>query len=249
MKFVIKEETKIVQFIELFKFMKNLNEYVTLTCMEETINIQIMDGSHVSLLDIIFKAEWFSEYVYQKPETFSLNNVIFNKILNLYTVESILECSLNDDNFDISFLHSIQNKYFTIHLIDIEKDILSSSHESDLDFSIKTKILDKYVNDISVFGEEIEISCKNDKIYLSSNNEDGKITIEIENENLEEFNVVDDYETSFKFSLKYIQYVTKLKIVFGITHIYLNEDKPIMITFDNIDIEIKFYIAPKINDD
>ena len=249
MKFIIKEETKIVQFIELFKFMKNLSQYVTLNCTEERINIQILDESHVSLLDIKFKGEWFSEYIFIKNETFSINNNVFNKLLHLYTIGSTLECCLNDDKFDVSFLHSMQNKYFTIHLIDIEKDILSSENETDLDFSIKTKLLDKYINDIATFGEEIEISCKNDKLYLSSNNEEGKITIEIENKNMDSFNVVDDYNASFKFCLKYIQYITKLKIVFDVTHIYLNENLPIMITFDNIDIEIKYYIAPKINED
>ena len=66
---------------------------------------------------------------------------------------------------------------------------------------------------------------------------------------MDSFNVVDDYNASFKFCLKYIQYITKLKIVFDVTHIYLNENLPIMITFDNIDIEIKYYIAPKINED
>lgn len=249
MKFIIEEEKKIVQFIELFKFMKNLSQYVTLTCMEKTIHIQMMDESHVCLLNIKFNANWFSEYKYDKPETFSLNNIIFNKILNVYTIGSILECENDDERFNISFLHKLQNKYFTFHLIDIEKDILSSEYETDLDFSIKTKLLDKYINDISVFGEEIEISCKNDKLYLSSKNEEGKIIIEIENDNLEVFNVVDNYDKSFKFCLKYIQYITKLKIVFDVTHIYLNEDYPIMFTFDNIDIEIKYYIAPKINDD
>ena len=70
MKFIIKEETKIVQFIELFKFMKNLSQYVTLNCTEERINIQILDESHVSLLDIKFKGEWFSEYIFIKNETY-----------------------------------------------------------------------------------------------------------------------------------------------------------------------------------
>lgn len=248
MKFIIEEETKIVQFIELFKFMKNLSQYVTFECSENNIHIQVLDNSHVSLLDIDFKSKWFTEYSLQNNVTFSLNNVTFNKLLNIYTNGSVLKCCLNDDKFDVSFLHNLQNKYFSIHLIDIEKDILKPECDSDLDFSIKTKLFDKYINDISIFGDNVEITCKEDKILLSSKNEEGEIKIEIDNENLDTFNVVDDYNATFLFSIQFIQYITKLKIVFDTIHIYLNEESPIMITFDTIDIDIKYFISPKITD-
>ena len=86
MEFEINEEVKIVQFIELFKFMKNVSQYVSMICTEELINIQLLDDSHVSLLDIKFKCSWFTSYNCVKPVTFSINNLIFNKILNLYTL-------------------------------------------------------------------------------------------------------------------------------------------------------------------
>lgn len=250
MEFEINEEVKIVQFIELFKFMKNVSQYVSMICTDELINIQLLDDSHVSLLDIKFKCSWFSKYNCEKHITFSINNLIFNKILNIYTLGSFLHCSLNDDTFDISFLNKEENKYFTIHLLDIDKDILSpQSIETSLDFSIKTKLFDKYINDISIFGDDIEISCKDDKISLSSNSEEGKILIVIDNENLVNFNVVDDYDVSFKYSIKYIQYITKLKIVFHTTHIFIDENSPLIVKFDNIDIDITYYIAPKTEDE
>ena len=62
MKCIIKDTTKALQWIELFKMIKNLNSYCTISVKEEELYIQIMDDSHVCLLNINIEKWWFESY-------------------------------------------------------------------------------------------------------------------------------------------------------------------------------------------
>jgi|TARA_B110000114_G_C15060047_1_gene384986 proliferating cell nuclear antigen len=249
MEFIIQENEKIIEWVELFKFMKNLDDYVTFVCDVDKINIQLMDKSHVTLLNINIDKEWFHSYKCDSNLIFSVNNNIFTKLLALYTKDNVMECKVDDERLHLSYLHKDQNKYFSISQIDIEKELLNAQKiDTDLDFKLKTKQLDKYVNDLSIFGEDIEIKCKQDKLYFNSSNEEGSISIEIQGEQLLEFNVVDDLDFVSKFPGKYICYISKLKISYSNVELYVDDSNPLRIHFSGEHIEIDYYIAPK-NDD
>ena len=253
MKFQIVDVKKAIEFIELIKLIKTLSQHLTCMCDSEKLYIQVMDGSHVCLVDLIIPNTWFDTYE-SSNITFSVSSTILSKICSMYTLDSIIEIIIDDSNQDkinIHLLHTQQNKLFSIPLMDIEKDTLTTKElDTKLDFQIKTKLLEKYVTELTTFGEDIIIECKNDKIYLSTEGIEGSYNIEIKNENLEEFNVIDNYVFKGSYSIKYLQYITKLNIVYPVINLYLDEDSPLMVTFNTSnDIKIKFYIAPKCTDE
>lgn len=249
MKFIIKENDKINEFIELIKFMKNLSQYTTMMCNSEHIHIQLLDDSHVSLLDIDIQSKWFETYECDEPLTFSVNNNILSKLFALYTKGSIMETEIDEEKYHLSYLNDKENKYFTIGLIDIDKELLSPViQDTDLDFSLSTSLLDTYLNDLSIFGEDLEIICNNDTLYLTTEGDEGNMKIEISVKSLIQFNVIDDYEFRCKYSSKYLKYISKLKKKY--IHLYLDANNPLLITFDNeTGIKINYFIAPKINED
>jgi len=250
MKFVIKEHDKISEFIELIKFMKNLSQYTTMMCNTENIHIQLLDDSHVSLLDINIPNEWFESYECDEPLTFSVSNIILSKLFALYTKESVMETEIDEEKYHLSYLNDKENKYFTICLIDIDKELLSPViQDTDLDFSLNTSLLDHYLSDLSIFGEDLEIICNNDTLYLITEGDEGTMKIEVSVKSLVEFNVVDDYKFHCKYASKYLQYISKLKKSYKNVHLYLDDNSPLLITFNNGGIKINYFIAPKINDD
>jgi proliferating cell nuclear antigen len=251
MKFVIKEHDKISEFIELIKFMKNLSQYTTMMCNTENIHIQLLDDSHVSLLDINIPNEWFESYECDEPLTFSVSNIILSKLFALYTKESVMETEIDEEKYHLSYLNDKENKYFTICLIDIDKELLSPViQDTDLDFSLNTSLLDHYLSDLSIFGEDLEIICNNDTLYLITEGDEGTMKIEVSVKSLVEFNVVDDYKFHCKYASKYLQYISKLKKSYKNVHLYLDDNSPLLITFNNDGgIKINYFIAPKINDD
>lgn len=251
MKFQIKEVKKAVEFIELIKLIKTLSQHLTCMCTSDQIYIQIMDSSHVCLVDLIIPNTWF--YIYEsKNITFSVSANILTKVCTMYTLDSIIEFIIDDENpdkLDIHIMHKLQNKMFSIPLMDIERDILSTKDlDTKLDFQLGTKVLEKYVTELAMFGEDISIECHDDKLYLGSEGLEGKYNIEIENDQLEEFNVIEGYNFKGSYSIKYLQYISKLFITYPTINLYLDEDSPLMITFTSTDIKIKFFVAPKCTD-
>ena len=201
MKFIIKTDEKIIEFIEIIKFMKNLSQYTTMMCNSNHIHIQLLDDSHVSLLDVNIPSEWFDSYECDNPLTFSVSNNILSKLFGLYTKGSIMETEIDEEKYHLSYLNDKENKYFTICLIDIDKELLTPEEkDTDLDFTIKTTLLDTYLSDLSIFGEDLEIIYKNDTLYLTSEGDEGTMKIEIPDNSLTELNVIDDYEFRCKYS-------------------------------------------------
>jgi proliferating cell nuclear antigen PCNA len=258
MKFQIKDVSKAYEFIELIKFIKNLSSDITCQCVKEHIYIQVMDSSHVCLVDIYIPKNWFHMYETSNI-TFSMKTAILAKIVAMYTLDSIIECFIDEndaDNIHIKLIHDKQQKIFEVPLMDIEKDVLApKTIDTNLDFIIKTKLLEKYISELSQFGEILSIECKDDKIYFGTKSiEEGTINIEIKNECLEEFNVVEDYTFKGLYFIKYLQYITKLCSIYTNIHLYLDETNPLMITFEKSNeeksnITIQYFIAPNCSDE
>ena len=249
MKFQIKDAKKAMEWIEILKFIKNLSNHITITCSPDHMFIQVMDQSLVCLVDIDIPSEWFHFYESENC-TFSVLASILVKVFSMYTMDSLIEVVIFDeDKVHIHLLHDLQKKLFAIPLIDIEKDGLTTTvKDTKLDFVMKTKVLDKYINELSLFGEELLVECKDDKLFLESTNHEGTLRIEIKNETLEEFNVIENYEFKVKYCIKYLQYISKLSIFQNI-HLFLDEESPLLITFEGTELKIKFYIAPKFSDE
>ena len=250
MKFQIKDSKKSMEWIELLKFIKNLNTHITIMCTPTYMFIQIMDQSHVCMIDINIPSTWFHLYESENC-TFSVMSSILVKVFGMYTMDSLIEVIINDlDKIHIHLLHELQQKLFAIPLMDIEQDVLSTNkNDTKLDFVMKTKVLDKYINELAMFGEEVEIECNDDKLFLQSTNHEGSLRIEIKNETLEEFNVIENYLFKGKYCIKYLQYISKLSIIYPNIHLFLDEESPLLITFEGTELTIKYYIAPKFSDE
>jgi hypothetical protein len=183
------------------------------------------------------------------------------KIFSMYTANTVIQIETTDEKLRIEFLgdissknkkYDLSKKVFEINLMDIEKDTLTSTMpDTKLDFVMKTKTLDRYMNELATFGDEAIIFCKDDKLYLKAKGDEGSISIEIQGDNLDEFSVVDGYELESRYCLKYLQYISKLHIIYPNVHLFLDDSSPLVITFDNSTITIKYYLAPKCdnNDD
>ena len=82
MKFQIKDAKKAMEWIELLKMFKSLSNDVTITCTPEKMFIQLMDMSHVCLVNVNIPSSWF--HMYESDNyTFSVSIIILVKVLCL----------------------------------------------------------------------------------------------------------------------------------------------------------------------
>ena len=247
MKFKLHNIQKVAEWVEIFKFIKNINKHITFMAKKDELYIQMMDSSHVCLVEIKFPSSWFQEYE-SIDEVISCSSAVLVKIFSLYTTDTMIEIASTEDKLEIHLLNVVQNKHFEIPLLDIDQDLLSPSiTDSLMDFSIKSKVFDKYLQEILLFGEDIKIESKDEKIFLHSANDDGKIQIEIEGDNLEEFNVVEDFVFTASYPLRYLLLVSKLALVYQQVHLFMDDQSPMRITFKS-DVNINFFLAPKLTE-
>ena len=248
MKIQIKESKKFIEWCELFKFINKMNQHITLMFNTNELYIQIMDNAHVCLIDITIPREWFDLYENNENTVISVSSASMVKVFSTYTKDSVFEMSLTSDadKLDISFFNALQNKNFELNTMDIEQDILSPSViQTLLDFSIKSSVFDKYITELAQFGEDVTIRCSNEKLFFETNGDEGKLNIELDGDKLEEFSLVEDYTFHAKFTIKYLSFISKFSVNYPFVHLYLDEEHPVRITFDNTEIKINYFLAPK----
>jgi proliferating cell nuclear antigen PCNA len=253
MRIQIKDSKKFLEWCELFKFIQKMNQHISILFKTDEMYIQIMDSAHVCLIDITIPNSWFDVYENAETKTISLVSSVFVKIFSMYTKDSVFELELLDENenekLNIHFYNSNQNKHFEIPLMDIEQDLLTPMMvETLLDFNIKSSSFDRYVSELSQFGEDVIIRCDNEKLFFEAKGDDGQLQIELEGETLEEFNVVENYLFNAKFPVKYLSIISKFSVNYPYVHLFLDESNPVRITFDKTDIKLNYFLAPKIED-
>lgn len=256
MLFALEKNKKVATLIELFKVIKGLNNFCKMYCKPEELFIQIMDDSHVSLLEVKIKKEWFTTYE-SDGEVVSFNSKILTTIMGLHTLDSIVTFESNEEHLNITFQQKDKTeKSFQINLIDLDSDLMESQEiEHSLEFSIGTRKLDQYFNEMQAFGDTLELVHINDTIYMRAHGDEGKYMLKITNDLLDELIVEEELQLVCKVPLKYTSLVTKLYAVFKKITVNVSEDSPFTLKIfpseedEKDQLEIKFFIAPKVDDE
>lgn len=256
MLFTLKKNKKVTTLIELFKVIKGLNNFCKMYCKSSELFIQIMDDSHVTLLEIKIKKEWFSTYE-SEDEIVSFNSKILTTVMGLHTLDSIVTFETNNEYLNITFEQKDKTeKSFQINLIEIDSDLMETQDiEHSLEFSINARKLDQYFNELQVFGDTLELVHTNDTIYMRSQGDEGKYTLKITDDLLDDLIVEEELQLVCKVPLKYTSLVTKLYSVFKKINVNVSENAPFTLKIfpfeedEKEQLEIKFFIAPKVEDE
>lgn len=253
MKFSITNQETAQKWIEIFKIIKNLNTYTTIYGKEDSLFIQIMDDSHICLMNIDIKKDWFSSYELSSgiEEVLSFHSNIIVKILNLYVNNCVMIFESTDEKFEISFQYEDKTeKIFQIPLINIDNELLESQNiEGSLEFEIDTKVFDKYISEMLMFGDSMEFICYKDNLYMKSSGEEGNYSLKIPYSTINEMIVEEDLKLKTSVTLKYLHFLTKSNGVFKTIKLKIQENYPFQLMIDEPMFLISYYVAPKFTDD
>ena len=252
MLFSLKTQDRVLKLIELFKVIKSLNNFCTMYCTPSGMFIQTMDDAHVSLLDINIDKRWFEQF-----KSVEENIKILSTVLSLYTPNAELLFESSDDYLTIVLKYEDRiEKSFEIPRIDLDCDIMKSQViEHSLEFSINTKKMDRYICDMQLFGDTMELIYINETIYMRSNGDDGKYCLKLTTDLVDDLIVEEDLRLMGRIPLRYPSSITKMFSVFEQIYINISENEPFTFKMSETDDEdselmnIVYYIAPKIEDD
>ena len=261
MEFTISTAAKCEIFSGIFQNLRTFVDNVNIQFSEKGLHLQTMDNAHVSVFELNIPKEWFDEFNCELKDGFVLGiscNII-SKILNARDKEQRIKFIYDNSNTDQLFVEfsttnttkTIFDKKFELPLVDMDEEALQIPEiEYSAEFSLNSSVFASLINQLKTFAETVEISCSEESITLHSHSIDaGKMSVEIKNDDLTEFSIVEDETLNLSFSLHYLHSICLYQKISKEITIHLCDNYPLKIAYNlGDDATILFFLAPKMND-
>ena len=260
---------KAEHFTSIFQHMKLFTDQICILFEKKGIYVQTMDNTRVSIFELTIPSEWFDSYCHKENSaiTIGLSSSLLFKILNTRDKAQSIHIEYNtDDKLAIKFTcvnnqnsgdkkpetKTVYDKHFEIPLIDISEEHMEIP---EIDFQaeilLPSSIFASIIQQLKLFGESLDIQCNEEKIMLCSNSiENGKMFVEINIDDIEEFSINEGENIELSYSLNYLNNICLYHKIAKNIEIKLCDQYPMRIYYDLGDgAKIVFYLAPKISDD
>jgi len=273
MRITINPSVKSDSFVVLFQNLKTFTDSLNIRFTEEGLSIQTMDNSHVSVVELQIPATWFSEYECSENRTLGVHIGILAKILASKDKSQILTIVYNgennSDNLEIHFTSytvvdattidkkpkitdvKIYDTHFEIPLVDIESDQIEIPPiDYAAEFSLSSLNFSNIVSQLKLFGDTMDIECSEEKIILYSRGvENGKMSVEINIDDLTEFSINEGQQLCLSFALNYLHNICAFHKLAKEIELKVCNEYPLCAGYSLGDNAIlRFYLAPKISD-
>lgn len=221
----------------------DLCDDVNLVFSDEGLKIISMDTGHVCLTNIKFSRNFFDTYIV--PKHIVIGVKLSNMVRILSCLESELVMEYSEDEPDFFTIRSVEN-VFKIRVIDLESEEMQIPEmEYDVEIDMDSNVLQKYVKNLAIFGEELTVETADDGIYISTSGDIGSGSIKLDGSR-----VTIRGSLKERFALKYMATFSKAASVSKAVTMSISNESPLKLTY-MFDVEsyISFYIAPKFTED
>jgi proliferating cell nuclear antigen len=255
MEIIIENREKAELFINIFQNIKLFSDIFTVDISPEVFYIQGMDASHVSIFEIKLTNEWFDVFNIDSNIAIGLNSNIFPKILTTWTCDHNIKLSIvKDDILDVAFEKisgdSEYNKYFEIPLVDIECERLSiPEQEYTIDLEFDSKKLKKLIDELIIIGEQVNISCTENEVNVTTKSLEGSMKINIPFDDIEAYSIEEGEFINIQFTLRYMKNMCLFNKISPTVKIHLTNDVPMQFRYEmENNSYVRFYLAPHLDD-
>lgn len=257
MEIVITNPVKAELFTSIFQNIKVFTDHISILCKANGIYLQTMDSSRVSIIELSLPSTWFDKYSHSDNVAIGISSSILYKILNAREKSQNIQIVYENTTTDTLSLHFTSeeknnfDKHFEVPLIDLEMDYMTIPHiEYVAEFTIPSGVFSSLINQLKMFGESMDINCSEEKIVLFSNSIDsGKMSVEMNIDDLTSFSINEGEELKLSFSLNYLHNICAFNKLSKEMEIKLADNFPLSIIYDlSNEGFMKFYLAPKIDD-
>jgi proliferating cell nuclear antigen len=258
----IKDNTKCEVFSTIFQHMKLFSETINIHFKTDSLSVQTMDNSHVSIIELLMPNTWFDTYEVEEDVVIGINTVLFFKVLGTREKGQVIHIEYDRDNTDKLQIRfncelekpSMLNKAFEIPLIDLDTDTMCIpvvDYEAEL--TLPSAHFAGLVNQLKLFGDSMDIQCSEEEIILHANSIDcGKMSVKIDIEQLNSFAIDEGVNMRISYSLNHLYNMVQYHKLSTNVDIFIKTDYPMKLRFNiqgDANTFIAMYLAPKIVDD
>jgi proliferating cell nuclear antigen PCNA len=182
------------------------------------------------------------------------------KVLSTREKSQTIQIKLNSDDADklqlnlVSPDKAVFDKDFEIPLLDLEQEVLAiPDTEPQAEFRLSSLHFSSIINQLKLFGQNMDIECSEENIFLNSiSSDEGKMRVSIDNSELSEFTIDEGANLKLSFSLTYLHNICAYNKLSKDVLIRLTEEFPLQVIYflgGEEDATMRFFLAPKINDE
>ncbi|XP_046860580.1 proliferating cell nuclear antigen-like [Xenia sp. Carnegie-2017] len=256
-------EARLVQgslFKKVLDAIKDLVTEANWDCSANGMSMQAMDSAHVSLCFIDLNADGFDPYRCDRNLTLGLNISNLSKIMKCAANDDVVTIRAEDNADAVNLIFETPNQEkvseYSLLLMNIDSEHLGIP-ETDYSATIKmpSSELQRICRDLSQIGDSIGIACTKEGVQFSTSGDlgSGNISLRqnacVDNEE-DQVSIQLNEPCNLTFASRYLNFFTKATPLSNIVTLSLKADVPLVVEYKVGDIgSIKFYLAPKIDDE
>jgi len=255
----LRDNAKCDIFTTIFQHMKLFSDNINIHFKSEGVSLQTMDSSHVSIIELNLPHGWFDHYSVTEDVVIGINTILLFKILGTREKGQKIRIdyeSNNADRLQIRFEseESIFDKNFEVPLVDLDTDIMAiPDMEYEAEFTMPSAHFAGLVNQLKLFGDNMEIQCSESDIVLYSTSVDsGKMSVKIDIEDLNSFVIDEGGDMRLSYSLTHLYNMAQYHKLSSQVEISMKADFPLkmkLVIPGDTGAYIAMYLAPKIGDE
>ncbi|GFH58581.1 pcna-like protein [Chaetoceros tenuissimus] len=246
-------------FKQLIEALKDLVQDANIDCSEDELSIQAMDSSHVSLVQVNLQAGGFDHFRCDRTISLGFNSTNMSKILKCAGNDDVITLKAEDtaDALTLMFESPGQDRIadFELKLMDIDAEPLGiPDTEYQCTIRMPSGEFQRIIRDLQVLGDTCVISCTKEGVRFSVSGDLGTGNVLLRNNaaEKEEDQVIIEMEepVELTFALRYLNFFTKATSLGGSVILSMSPEVPVVVEYPIEEFgHIKYYLAPKIDDD
>jgi proliferating cell nuclear antigen len=249
-------QARLSQGIILKKIIEALRELVTdvnLDISKEGISLQAMDASHVALVTFFLRAEYFQDFHCDRPQTLGISIGSLGKVIKCAENEDSIVIRAEDNASLITFIfegkHDDRVSEFNLNLLTLETEHMGiPDQEYAAIIQIPSPEFNRICKELSQLSDTLNIDITKERVIFSVNGDTGRGAISLTQKNDKNIiEVINNVNASF--ALRYLNLFNKASTLSNNVILSVSEDLPLIVRYDFEIGIMKYYLAPKINDE
>jgi len=260
--------TQAHQLKKLLEVVSGISDLTTFRFRPDGMQLQTMDISHVCLIDLWLPKSWFESY--NCPEDVQLETSIVLLVKMLGCIEHGQRAwlmhlretkkDMATDGWALWLSGGGKNTFdkdFKVPIFDLDEELMELPEvDTDTDIVLSCTRWAKLIDELSNFGNQVEVRCTAEATYLTTSDQTRGTRMEckVGLDDVDEYQACDE-EFSTTFALNFMQRAAAARQAADIgpvntVTINITEGQPLITNYDlGNGASVKFYLAPRMNDD
>lgn len=236
--FEIKSQEKINQLVTIFENLKKICLNMNFVIGKNGIYTQGLDPSHICVMELNLKPEWFDNVkLSDKEEIIGLNCESLYKVFKCIEIGQHIKITYLEDSTHellVYFEGKGHDKMFEISLMDIEAEQLEIPEKDySADIIMNSADFSHTLSQMVHFGDELEFKLGfDDYIYVKTSGELGTMQVRIKEENITEYALEENFKIVIKYGIKFIEKVCNFSKLNQNINLHISNNLPIKIQYN-----------------